>query len=391
VNKFDVIVVGGGLIGGSIAFDLAAQKIRVALIDRQQPGREASWSAAGMLSPGPDSPEALPLVPLAKESLRMYPDFVRAIEEASGLSVAFAQVGAFEIFSGSGGVAERDKLLSRYAKLGLVAESVSTESARAVEPAIHFDSRAIVWLPDEASVDPRLLVDATIAAAKNCGVEILSGHAVNSILTEGLRCTGVVAGSQKISADQVVIAAGCFCGGIGEGAGESAVDVLRYAPTLPVRGQMMALRSPRLKLQRVLRSERGYIVPRPDGRIIAGSTLENVGFTKENTPEGLRKIFAAVVELAPALEDAEIVETWSGLRPDTPDHLPIIGPTDIPGLLIATGHYRNGILLAPVTAKLIREWVVEGRASFNAERFSPLRFSTVNTRATSARIFPAAS
>jgi glycine oxidase len=391
VNKFDVIVVGGGLIGGSIAFDLAAQKIRVALIDRQQPGREASWAAAGMLSPGPDSPEALPLVPLAKESLRMYPDFVRAIEDASGLSAAFAQGGAFEIFCGPAGVGDRDKLLSRYSELGLVAESVAIGSARAVEPAISFESRAVVWLPDEATVDPRLLVNATIAAAKNSAAEILSGHAVNSILTEGGRCTGVVAGGQKISADQVVIAAGCFCGGIVEGAGESAVDIVRYAPTHPVRGQMMAMRSAELKLQRVLRSERGYIVPRADGRIIAGSTLESVGFTKGNTPEGLRQIFEAAVELAPALKNAEIVETWSGLRPDTPDHLPIIGPTDIPGLLIATGHYRNGILLAPVTARLIREWIVEGKTSFEAERYSPLRFSAVNSRATSARTFPAAS
>lgn len=391
MNKFDAIVVGGGLIGGSIAFDLAAQNIRVALIDRQQPGREASWAAAGMLSPGPDSPETLPLVPLAKESLQMYPGFVRTIEEASELSVAFAQAGTFEIFGGPSGVADRDTLLSRYAELGLVAESISIDSARAVEPEINFDSRAVVWLPDEATVDPRLLVDATLAAARNRGVEILFGQTVNSILTESRRCTGVLAGGQKILAGQVVIAAGSFCGGIGKDPGGSDVDVLRYAPTRPVRGQMMAMRLPKLQLQKVLRSERGYIVPRADGRIIGGSTLENVGFTKENTPEGLRKIFEAVVELAPALKDAEIVETWSGLRPDTPDHLPIIGPTDIPGLLIATGHYRNGILLAPVTAKLIREWIVDGKTSLNAERFSPLRFSAVNSRATAERTFPAAS
>jgi glycine oxidase len=391
VNKFDVIVVGGGLIGGSIAFDLAAQKIRVAVIDRQQPGREASWAAAGMLSPGPDSPEALPLVPLAKESLRMYPGFVRAIEEASGMSAAFLRAGAFEIFSGPAGIADRDKLLSQYAELGLVAKSMSIDSARAVEPAINSGSRAIAWLPDEATVDPRLLVDATLAAAKNRGVEIFFGRLVTSILTESGRCTGVVADGQEISAKHVAIAAGSFCGSSGEFAGGSTIDVKRYAPTHPVRGQMMAMRSPKLKLQKVLRSERGYVVPRADGRIIAGSTLENVGFTRGTTPEGLRKIFEAAVELAPALADAEIVETWSGLRPDTPDHLPIIGPTDVQGLLIATGHYRNGILLAPVTAKLIRDWVVEGKTSFDAERFSPLRFPAVNSQATSARSFPAAS
>jgi glycine oxidase len=281
-------------------------------------------------------------------------------------------------------------LLFQYSDLGLVAESISNDSARAVEAAINFDSRAIVWLPDEATVDPRLLVDATLAAAKNRGIEILSGQTVHSILTEGGRCTGVVANGQEISAGHVVVAAGSFSGGIGEIAG-SAIDVTRYAPTHPVRGQMMAMRSPEVKLRKVIRSEHGYVVPRAEGRIVAGSTLENVGFMKETTPEGLRKIFEAAVQLAPALANAEVVETWAGLRPDTPDHLPIIGPTDIPGLLIATGHYRNGILLAPVTAKLIREWIVEGKTKFDAERFSPLRFSAVNSGATSARTLPAAS
>ena len=152
---------------------------------------------------------------------------------------------------------------------------------------------------------------------------------------------------------------------------------------------MLAMRSSKVNLKKVLRSEHGYIVPRADGRIIAGSTLENVGFVKDTTPEGLRKIFAAAVALAPALADAEIVETWAGLRPGTPDQLPIIGPTDIPGLLIATGHYRNGILLAPITTTLIREWIVEGKTSFDARRSSPLRFSANNSGVTTGKSIPA--
>jgi glycine oxidase len=389
VKSYDVVVVGGGLIGTSIAFELAAQKLRVALLDRQQPGREASWAAAGMLSPGPDAPEALPLVPMARESLLLYPDFVSSIEEASGKQVAFARQGAFQIFNDPDGAAKRDRLLAHYSELGLAAEFISTESARAVEPSLNPDANAIAWLSNEATVDPRLLIDAALAAAKNRGVEIFISHAVASVLAESGRCTGVVVGGQKMAATYVVIAAGSFCAGIGEDAVQGAIGIAGYAPAHPVRGQMMALRSNKVKLQKVLRSERGYIVPRADGRIIAGSTIENVGFAKNTTQEGLRTIFDAAIALAPDLAEAEIVETWAGLRPGTPDHLPIIGPTDIPGLLIATGHYRNGILLAPVTAKLIGDWIVEGKARFGADRFSPLRFAAAISRGTAAKSAPA--
>jgi glycine oxidase len=136
-----------------------------------------------------------------------------------------------------------------------------------------------------------------------------------------------------------------------------------------------------VKLKKVLRSQRGYLVPRNDGRIIAGSTLEDAGFVKQVTPEGIRRILDGAMELAPALADATIVEQWAGLRPDTPDHLPIIGPTEMKGLMMATGHYRNGILLAPVTAKIVRDWIVNGKAEFSAETFSPLRFTAARSHA----------
>jgi glycine oxidase len=376
LSAFDVAIVGGGVIGGSIAFELAAEKLKVVLLDRQQPGQEASRAAAGMLSPGPDSPEALPLVPLGKESLRLYPDFVSQIEEASGRSTAFVREGTLQIFPGPDGEAERQKMAAEYQRLGLGFEPISLDDARKLEKSLGPAAQAAALLRDEAIVDPRLLTDAVIEAARHRGVEIRQDCPVTSVLHDGSRCDGVIARSERIAAKFVVVAAGAYSGGI---------DWLaRYAPTRPVRGQMLALRSRDLRLQRVVRSEKGYLVPRRDGRIIAGSTLEDAGFDKHVTPSGIQKILDAVLDLVPGLANAEIIETWAGLRPGTPDHLPVLGPIDIEGLLIATGHYRNGILLTPVTARLLRLWILTGRVPLDTTAFSPLRFSAGKSHTSAA-------
>ncbi|MGA7854138.1 MAG: glycine oxidase ThiO [Candidatus Acidiferrales bacterium] len=382
MKTFDVVIVGGGVIGAAIAFELSREKLRVLVIDRQQPGREASWAAAGMLSPGPDSPEAVPLVPLGRESLQIYPEFVARIEQASGMNVDFVRGGTFELFAGADGEIARDKMIEEYRDLGLAIETISVEAARELEPELGAAASAAAWLPEEATVDPRLLTEAVLAAAEHRGAVIRAGCAVESLVCEHGACTGVVAaGGEKIEGEHVVLAAGTFCGTIRDCVSGGDGNMARYAPVRPVRGQLVALRSASVRLKKVLRSSRGYLVPRRDGRIIAGSTLENVGFVKQVTPEGIRKILEGAKELAPGLAGAEIVEQWAGLRPDSPDHLPIIGPTEMKGLLIATGHYRNGILLAPVTAKIVRDWIVSGKAEFSAERFSPLRFTAARSRA----------
>jgi glycine oxidase len=223
-------------------------------------------------------------------------------------------------------------------------------------------------MKNEARVEPRALVPAVLAAAQKRGAEVRAGCAVESVVMEGGRVRGVVTSAGEIAAECVVVAAGSWSGGL--------AGLGRYAPTRPVRGQMVALRSERVRVRRVLRSHHGYIVPRADGRLICGSTAEpEAGFEKRVTPEGQRKILDAAVELVPALADATVIETWSGLRPDTPDHLPSLGPTDVEGLYMATGHYRNGILLSAITARLLREWIVEGGAkSFAVEALSPMRF-----------------
>jgi len=369
------------VIGTSIAFELAAENLRVVVLDRQQPGREASWAAAGMLSPAPDSPRDIPLTPLSRESLKLYPQFVAAVEEESGESASYARDGAIEILLAPHGEIDRDQKAAEYRLLNLAAEPVSLGAAREREKSFTPDARAALWLPEEATVEPRLLMAALLAAAQNRGVAIRSGCRVANLLLDGNRCLGVIAAGEKIEAAHVVVAAGCFSGEVAEGAARLA----RLLPTRPVRGQMLALRHEGFRLDRVLRSERGYLVPRRDGRIVAGSTKEEAGFERRVTAAGIRKVLDAAIELCPSLAAAEIVETWSGLRPGTPDDLPILGPTDIAGLAIATGHYRNGILLTPVTAKLIREWIVLGRTNFDAAAFSPLRFDrALSSRAETA-------
>ena len=378
MSAFDVAIVGGGAIGVSIAFELAAADLRVIVLDRQQPGMEASWAAAGMLSPAPDSPRDIPLAPLGRESLRLYPEFIAAVEDESGESASYARDGALEIFAGPQGEAERDRKAAEYSLLDLAAEALPLTGARAHEKSFTPDATAALWLPQEATIEPRLLMSALLAAARNLGAEIRAGCAVTSLLSARNRCTGVVAGTEKIDAAHVVIAAGCFSAQL---AG-AAPPLARLLPTRPVRGQMLALRRDDFALSRVLRSAHGYLVPRRDGRIIAGSTKEEAGFEKRVTAAGIRKVLDAAIELCPALASAEIVETWSGLRPGTPDDLPILGPTGIEGLLVATGHYRNGILLTPVTARLIRDWIVQGAAGFgefDEAAFSPLRFDRAHS------------
>lgn len=374
-STHDVLIAGAGIIGSAIAFELAGRGARVVVLDRQPPGREASWAAAGMLSPPPDSPSAIPLVPLARASLVLYPQFIAAVEEASGQQCGYRAHGAIEaLFSGEAD-RELSTLVALHHGLGLPTEILRPEEALKLEPALSGELRAAALMTYEACVDNRALTAAVVAAAISRGVEFRTHVRVDAVIREAGRCIGVVAGREQIHAQTVVIAAGCFSAAI--------AGVERYAPVKPVRGQMVALRSSQVDLHHVLRSERGYIVPRGDGLCVAGSTLENVGFEKRVTPAGIEKILAMALEIVPALAEAEIAETWSGLRPDSPDHLPILGPADLEGLLIATGHYRNGILLTPVTAKLIAEWITEKRVSFAWDDFSPQRFSESTTSSSS--------
>ena len=368
-------IAGGGLIGGAIALELARTGLRVGVFDRQAPGQEASWAGAGILSPAPENPGMIPLVPLGKASRALYPEFVATVEEITGQSVGFRPKGTVEALFSRDARAELSTIIALHHGLGLKAEPLRAEDAREMEPALSEELEAAVWRPDEASVDNRALTVAVLEAAKRSGTEIFSGSGVQALWREGGRCNGLILRNEKIAAKWTVVAAGCFCAGI-EGAA-------LYAPVRPAKGQMVALRLEELKIERVLWSEKIYLVPRNDGRILTGATVEYVGFEKHLTAGGIEKILSAAIELAPGLASARIEETWAGLRPDSPDHLPILGPTDVDGLLIATGHFRSGILLAPITARLIREWITLQRVSVDWDRFSPMRIVEARREAAS--------
>lgn len=369
MKALDAIIVGGGIIGGAIALELARAGQRVVLLDRQQPGLEASWAAAGMLAPGAETPDSVAVAPLGKASLDLYPAFIAAVEVASGIETQFEQKPGLQIFFGDAAESECAEFVKLQQDLGLPAKEISVQEAWSIEPELSQAARAVAGVAQEARVDNRRLLEAVFTAAKKKGVEIRAGQVVTGLVRAGGRCEGVTTGSGEVRAANVVIAAGSFT--------SQLTHVARYAPTVPVRGQMAALHSDQTLVQHVLRSQRGYIVPRKDGRLICGSTAERAGYQKRVTPEGIEKILAAARELVPALAtEASVIETWSGLRPDTPDHLPCIGPTDVPGLFMATGHYRNGILLTPVTVKMMREFVLDGRTTVEgAEKYSPLRFA----------------
>jgi glycine oxidase len=379
MKKFDVAIAGCGLIGGAVALELARAGLHVGVFDRLEPGQEASWAGAGILSPAPENPGMIPAVPLCKVSLELYPEFVALVEEITNQEAGFRPKGTLEALFSRNAREELSTLIAVHHGLGLKAEAIRAEDARELEPALSEEMQAGILRPDEASIDNRALTKAVLEAARRSGVEIFPGCRATAIRSEEgktSRCAGLIFDKEQVEARWTVVAAGCFSSEI--------QGVERYAPVRPAKGQMISLRADELNVERVLWSEKIYLVPRNDGRILAGATIEYAGFDKETTAGSIEKILSAAIELAPGLSGARIEEMWAGLRPDSPDHLPILGPTDLDGLLIATGHFRSGILLAPVTAKLIREWVTERRVSIDWERFSPLRFGAQTTRRTTA-------
>jgi glycine oxidase len=366
----EAVVVGGGVIGCAIARELAGRGLSVTLLERGEPGGEASWAAAGMLSPQADARGPGPFFDLCLESRSLYPEWSREVEEESGLSVGYRATGILRCAHGEEEL-ERLRGDCRWQRdAGLPLEERTAEELSAWVPGLL--SREIVggvFFPQDGVVDNRRLSRALAVSAARRGVRLLEGREVRRCLVERGVCRGVATDTEEFPADCVVDATGAWA------AFDPAVRA-RVAVT-PVRGQIVALRPVDRTLPAVLESEDVYLVPRQDGQVLAGATSEQVGFHKAVTAEAVRRLTEAAIRLAPFLAAARFEDAWSGLRPGTPDSLPILGrATGLPGLVLAAGHYRNGILLAPITARLAADLVTQAPAR-DLSAFSPDRFAAV--------------
>jgi glycine oxidase len=372
MSTYDAVIAGGGLIGASIAFELAEAGTKVALYEAREPAREASWASAGMISPAPEDAGMIPFMPMSLASAALYPELIRKVEELTGKDVGYLKSGALDIILEGNAQEELSTIIALQHGVGLRAEALSAERARQMVPSLTEKMLAAIFRPDDASLDPRILTEAMLQAAQARGAQVFAGNGAKALKKPGGQCRGLILERGEVEAKWTIIAAGCFSARI-EGAEQ-------YAPVLPAKGQMLALRCDSVEIKRILWVGHKYLVPRKDGRLIAGSTIERTGFDRAVTAGAIQSILSEAIKIVPDLEVAQIEETWTGLRPDSPDHLPIIGPTDLDGLLVATGHFRSGVLLAPITARLIREWVTNQRVSLDWERVSPMRFLEANAR-----------
>ncbi len=354
----DVVVVGGGLVGCLAARALARAGASVALVERAgELCREASWAAAGMLSPQMEAIEGIlvegspgvggdVMLDLCIAGRDGYPAFVREIEAETGASVHYRTDGTL-VLTADG--TEAETLATRAADQrarGLRAEWLDAPAARALEPAIAANAIGAVHLPDDHQVDNIALAGAAAAALAQQRVDVRTGASAESLLVEAGRAAGVVVAGGRLAAGAVVLAAGAWSGRV--------AGVPSRVPVRPVKGQMAALLPPDPPFRRTVGARGVYCVPRDDGRVLVGATVEEAGFDKRVDEASTDALLAAAAAVIPALAGVPVVARWAGLRPGTADDLPVLGPDpEIEGLVWATGHYRNGILLAPITADAV--------------------------------------
>ncbi|MBW3573762.1 MAG: glycine oxidase ThiO [Actinobacteria bacterium] len=362
-----VVVVGGGAIGLSIAWRAAGRGLTVTVID-PEPGRGASGVAAGMLAPvtevhyGEED-----LLALNLESARRYPEFVAGLEAASGVETGYRACGTVAVARDADDLAALEELVAYQRSLGLEVERLRSSELRRLEPGLAPGVRGGALVTGDHQVDPRRLTSALVAACRRSGVVL---RAERAVAVEA--CSVTSEGGAVDHGDAVVLAAGAWSGAL-DGVPAEVRRAVR-----PVKGQVLRLRGPgEPPISRNVRGAEAYLVPRHDGEVVVGATVEERGFDTVVTGGAVHELLRAAIELVPDVAELALVETAAGLRPGTPDNAPLIGATASEGLVVAGGHYRNGILLAPVTADAVAELLATGVAPPEITAFSPQRFERV--------------
>jgi glycine oxidase len=355
----DILIIGGGIIGFSLAVELKLRGASVTILagEIKQP---AARAAAGMLAPQAERIPASPMLDLCLQSRGLYPTWVEQLEEITGLQTGYWRSGILAPVC-------ENEYYDRPESSSVNSQWLDRDAIRQHQIGLGKKIIGGWWYPDDAQVDNRALFRTLQTASKNLGIEVIQDSAIE-IIRQGNKVFGVETTTDKLQADRYVLATGAWS------------EKLLNIPVFPRKGQMLSVCVPEdcavtQLLQMVLFGTGIYIVPRQDGRIIIGATSENVGFTGGNTPMGMQSLLAGAIELYPELENYPILEFWWGFRPATPDELPILGASAWENLTLATGHYRNGILLAPVTAKLLADLILEKKldpllAAFHYSRFA---------------------
>lgn len=353
----DVAIIGGGVIGCAAAYALASAGLTVFLLERDRIGCEASGEAAGMLAPQAEAAEAGPFLDLGMRSRDLFPALADALREETGLDVGYRQHGTLYACLTEAEEAEARRRLAWQQSQGLRVEWWEAGKVREREPGISAAVRGALFLPGDHQVTSGTFTRALALAAVRRGAEIREGAPVTGFVRDRKRIVAVKTLDRTVSAGRYILAAGPW-------SAQVAYALGLPVPVVPVKGQLCMAGLLQGGPRHVIYSHLAYLVPRPGGEVILGTTVEFAGFDKRVTVEGLQGILAGAQALYPALRGAEVQRAWAGLRPYTTDGLPLLGPVpEVEELVVATGHHRNGILLAPITAHLLRELVVDGRTS----------------------------
>jgi glycine oxidase len=374
VSAPDVTVVGGGAIGLCIAWRSAGHGATVTVVD-PAPGRSASWAAAGMLAPVTEVHYGEePLLELNLASSSRWPSFAEELGAAAGADVGLVECGTLAVARDSDDNEALSDLFDFQQRLGLGVARLSGRECRALEPSLASSTRGGILVEGDHQVDNRALVESLHSACRAAGVTFVLER-VHAIEVSGERAAGVVTDAgMKVSSGSVVIAAGAGSGSIG------GLPVGARPPVRPVKGQLLHLRGPAedILFTHNLRGAECYLVARPDGRVVLGATVEERGFDERPTAGGIFELLRASYELVPGITELELTEIAVGLRPGTPDNAPLLGPGALEGLVFACGHYRNGILLTPVTGDAIAAFLAGHGLPPSIEPFSPRRFEPVD-------------